>query len=43
VYLEPPVATFGTLQWRAHRELFDAGYRYAKQELTRYHARFPRG
>jgi predicted acylesterase/phospholipase RssA/CRP-like cAMP-binding protein len=43
VYLEPPVASFGTLQWRAHRALIDAGYRYAKHELTRYHARFPHG
>ncbi|HEY2744716.1 MAG TPA: cyclic nucleotide-binding and patatin-like phospholipase domain-containing protein [Polyangia bacterium] len=35
LYLEPPVASFGTLQWRAHRELFDVGYRYARDALAR--------
>jgi hypothetical protein len=43
VYLEPPVASFGTLQWRAHRALFDVGYRYARAELARSRALFPRG
>jgi predicted acylesterase/phospholipase RssA len=42
VYLEPPVASFGTLQWRAHRELFDAGYRYACDALARRRDEFPR-
>jgi predicted acylesterase/phospholipase RssA len=41
VYLEPPVASFGILQWRAHRALFDAGYRYASAQLVRYRSLFP--
>jgi predicted acylesterase/phospholipase RssA/CRP-like cAMP-binding protein len=43
VYLEPPVASFGTLQWRAHRELFEAGYRYAARELERHREDVPHG
>lgn len=43
VYLEPPVASFGTLQWRAHRELFEAGHRYAAHELARHREDFPHG
>jgi NTE family protein/lysophospholipid hydrolase len=43
VYLEPPVASFGALQWRAHRALFDAGYDYARKELTRFRSLFPSG
>jgi NTE family protein/lysophospholipid hydrolase len=43
VYLEPPVAAFGALQWRAHRALFEAGYRHAVEQLARYRALFPRG
>jgi predicted acylesterase/phospholipase RssA/CRP-like cAMP-binding protein len=35
IYLEPPVATFGALEWRAHRALFEAGRRYARDELAR--------
>src|SRR5262249_3981126 len=41
VYLEPPVASFGTLQWGAHRALFDAGYRYAAHELALHRAGLP--
>jgi predicted acylesterase/phospholipase RssA len=33
LYLEPPVGTFGLLRWRAHRELFEAGYAYARDRL----------
>jgi predicted acylesterase/phospholipase RssA/CRP-like cAMP-binding protein len=43
LYLEPPVASFGALQWRAHRALFDAGYRCAKEELARHRSLFPHG
>ena len=43
VYLEPPVAEFGALQWRSHRALFEAGYDYARHELGRQRARFPPG
>jgi predicted acylesterase/phospholipase RssA/CRP-like cAMP-binding protein len=42
VYLEPPVASFGALQWRAHRALFAAGRDYATAELARFRALFPR-
>jgi NTE family protein/lysophospholipid hydrolase len=41
VYLEPPVASFGALQWRAHRALYDAGHRYATEELARCRSLFP--
>jgi hypothetical protein len=41
VYLEPPVASFGTLQWRAYRALYDAGHGYAKEELARQRSLFP--
>ena len=41
VYLEPPVAHFGALQWRAHRALFDAGHLYAKEALARHRSLFP--
>jgi hypothetical protein len=34
VYLSPPVAPFGILQWRAHDALFETGYRYARDELS---------
>jgi NTE family protein/lysophospholipid hydrolase len=34
IYLEPPVAAFGVLQWRAHQALIDAGYRYARARLA---------
>jgi len=43
VYLEPPVAAFGALQWRAYRALFDAGYRYAISELAHHRSLFPHG
>jgi len=43
VYLEPPVAAFGALQWRAYRALFDAGYRYAVSELAHHRSLFPHG
>ncbi len=43
VYLEPPVASFGTLQWREHRALFDAGHRYASVELERRREELPHG
>ena len=43
VYLEPPVAAFGALQWRSHRALFDAGHQYARDALARQRARFPHG
>jgi NTE family protein/lysophospholipid hydrolase len=43
VYLEPPVASFGALQWRAHRELIDIGHRYASKELERHRALLPHG
>jgi hypothetical protein len=43
LYIEPPVAEFGALQWRAHRALFDAGHRYAATELARHRAEFPHG
>jgi predicted acylesterase/phospholipase RssA len=43
VYLEPPVASFGALQWRAHRALCEAGYRYAKEQLAGYRSLFPYG
>jgi predicted acylesterase/phospholipase RssA/CRP-like cAMP-binding protein len=43
VYLEPPVARFGALQWRAHQAIYDAGYRYAAVELARHGALFPHG
>jgi predicted acylesterase/phospholipase RssA len=43
VYLEPPVASFGALQWRAHRALFDAGLQYARRELERVRSLFPNG
>jgi hypothetical protein len=43
VYLEPPVASFGALQWRAHRALFEAGYRHAREELARHRSLFPDG
>ena len=43
LYLEPPVAEFGALQWRSHRALFEAGYDYARHELSRQRARFPHG
>jgi predicted acylesterase/phospholipase RssA len=36
LYLEPPVASFGMLQWRAHRALFDAGYHYAREQLVQF-------
>jgi NTE family protein/lysophospholipid hydrolase len=39
-YLEPPVAEFGALQWRAYRALFDAGLRYARDELARRRSLF---
>jgi predicted acylesterase/phospholipase RssA len=42
LYLEPPVADFGPLQWRAHAELFGAGYHCAVAELTRQRVHFPR-
>jgi NTE family protein/lysophospholipid hydrolase len=41
VYLEPPVASFGALEWRAHRRLFDIGYRYAREQLVRFRSLFP--
>jgi predicted acylesterase/phospholipase RssA len=41
VYLEPPVASFGMLQWRAHRALFEAGYNYAREQLARCRSLFP--
>jgi predicted acylesterase/phospholipase RssA/CRP-like cAMP-binding protein len=41
VYLEPPVAGFGTLQWRAHRALFDIGHDYARDQLASQRAIFP--
>ncbi len=34
VLLEPPVDAFGILQWRAHRALFEAGHRYAREYLA---------
>jgi predicted acylesterase/phospholipase RssA len=34
LYLEPPVGSFGILRWRAHEALFDAGYRYAREQLA---------
>ena len=40
LYLEPPVAHFGALQWRAHRALYDAGYAYASEQLARHGAPF---
>ena len=40
LYLEPPVARFGALQWRAHRALYDAGYAYATEQLARHGALF---
>jgi predicted acylesterase/phospholipase RssA/CRP-like cAMP-binding protein len=43
VYLEPPVAAFGALQWRAHRALFDVGYNYATEQLARVRSLFPHG
>jgi predicted acylesterase/phospholipase RssA/CRP-like cAMP-binding protein len=42
VYLEPPVARFGALQWRAHEALFEAGYRYAGEQLARHGRLFAR-
>jgi predicted acylesterase/phospholipase RssA len=42
VYLEPPVAAFGMLQWRAHRELLEVGYRHAREQLALYRSMFPR-
>jgi predicted acylesterase/phospholipase RssA len=41
IYLEPPVASFGALQWRAHGALFDAGHDYATAELARFRSLFP--
>jgi predicted acylesterase/phospholipase RssA/CRP-like cAMP-binding protein len=35
LHLEPPVASFGILRWRAHRALYEAGYQYARAELAR--------
>jgi predicted acylesterase/phospholipase RssA len=35
VYLEPPVEEFNILSWRSHAALFDAGYRYTREQLTR--------
>jgi NTE family protein/lysophospholipid hydrolase len=32
--LEPPLETFGILQWRAHRAIFEAGYQYAWDHLA---------
>jgi NTE family protein/lysophospholipid hydrolase len=40
LYLEPPVAHFGALQWRAHRAVYDAGYAYASEQLARHGAPF---
>jgi NTE family protein len=39
--LEPPVAHFGVLQWRAHHALVEAGYRHACEALARHRALFP--
>jgi NTE family protein/lysophospholipid hydrolase len=36
IYLEPPVARFGALEWRSHQALFEAGHRYAAEQLLRY-------
>jgi NTE family protein/lysophospholipid hydrolase len=41
VYLEPPVASFGALEWRSHRALFEAGHRYAAREIERHRALLP--
>jgi predicted acylesterase/phospholipase RssA len=41
VYLEPPVASFGALEWRSHRALFEAGRRYAARELAPVRSLFP--
>jgi hypothetical protein len=42
IYLSPPVAPFGILQWRAHDALFETGYRYACEELSgSWQARLP--
>jgi NTE family protein len=41
VYLAPPLASFGALQWGAHRALFDAGYRYAVEHLAPFRSLFP--
>ncbi len=43
LYLEPPVAHFGTLQWRSHRALFDVGYEYAAKALAEHRGMFPDG
>jgi predicted acylesterase/phospholipase RssA len=32
-YLALPLAEFGVLRWRAHRDLFEAGYTYAKRRI----------
>jgi predicted acylesterase/phospholipase RssA/CRP-like cAMP-binding protein len=42
VYLEPPVASFGMLQWRAHDALFEVGLYHAREQLARHRALFPR-
>jgi NTE family protein/lysophospholipid hydrolase len=34
IRLEPPVGACGILRWRAHEELFETGYRYAKEQLA---------
>ncbi len=36
VYMAPPVDAFKALEWRAHRELYEIGYRHAAQELNRH-------
>jgi predicted acylesterase/phospholipase RssA len=32
--IEPPVGACGILRWRAHEELFETGYRYARETLA---------
>lgn len=34
IYLSPPVVPFGILNWRAYDALFEAGYEYARAELS---------
>ncbi len=40
IYLDPPVESFGMLEWRAHRPLVEAGYRHAREQLARHRALF---
>jgi predicted acylesterase/phospholipase RssA len=41
IYLEPPVASFGVLQWRAQEALIEAGRRYATEALVKCRSLFP--